>query len=79
MSDPTPTDEERAAARVGMMGGIRLIGALLVIVGIAITQGQLSANYWLGLAIAVAGLFGFFFAPTMMVRRWKKQDRERGE
>lgn len=79
MSAPTPSEEDQAAQRVAIMGGTRIASALVVILGIAIAQGQVEANYWLGVALAIGGLFGFFFAPTLMVRRWKKQDRERGE
>lgn len=74
-----PSGESRAATRVGIMTALRFAGALLVILGIAIAQGQVVANYWLGVGLAIAGFVAFFFGPTFMVRRWKKQDRERGE
>ncbi|MEP0191680.1 MAG: hypothetical protein ABJP70_13760 [Erythrobacter sp.] len=79
MNAPTPSEEERAARRIALMSGTRFAGALIVVLGIAIAQGQVSASYWLGVALAVGGLLVFFVAPTKMVRRWKKQDRERGE
>lgn len=74
---PPPTPEEvRDAGRFTMMNLARIVSLGLVIVGIAIANDRLPAPYWLGVALAVAGLFGFFYGPRLLVRRWKAIDAE---
>ena len=74
MSD-ADQNEEIAARRYMMMNLMRVIAILIVITGIASAQGALPLPYALGVVLAVGGLVGFFFAPPMMVRHWKEQDR----
>ena len=73
---PVPTPEEaQAARRYTVMNLLRLGAIVLVMAGIAITQDALPLPYALGVALAVTGLFAFFFAPPLLVRRWKAGDR----
>lgn len=78
----TPEEAEaRARRRYGMMNAVRIGGLVLVLIGIAIAQGVVALPYFVGVVLAVGGLFGFFFAPPLLARRWKAKDRraETGE
>ena len=81
MNDRPPPDpqESVAARRYVMMQLARILALGLVSTGIAIANGKLPAPYWLGVAVAVAGLITFFFGPPVLAKRWKAGDRERGE
>lgn len=68
-------DATRAAWRYQIMSAIRLAAILGVVAGIAIAQGALAAPYALGVVLAVIGVVAFFFAPPMLAKKWKAQDR----
>jgi hypothetical protein len=71
-----PTDEElQAKTRYGVLHLVRLGGLGMVLLGIAIANAVVPAPVWLGWISAVGGLAGFFFAPPLLVRRWKAGDR----
>lgn len=76
-------DEERARARYIALNAVRIGGIAVLLVGLMIARRVIEGPWSLGAALAVAGLLAFFFAPTFMVRRWKRADgaradRERG-
>ncbi len=67
--------EEIAAKRFGVMN-IARIGSIIVMgTGLAIAREVITAPYVLGVALAIAGAAGFFFAPAMLAKRWKAADR----
>ncbi|MEE4155596.1 MAG: hypothetical protein V2I27_15660 [Erythrobacter sp.] len=68
--------EARAAQRYGALQAVRFGSLALVIVGIAAANEALPLPYALGVVLAVGGLIGFFFAPPLLVRRWKAGDGE---
>ncbi|WP_299191377.1 hypothetical protein [uncultured Erythrobacter sp.] len=68
-------DATRAAWRYQIMSGIRLAAILGVVAGISIAQGVVAAPYPIGVALAVIGVVAFFFAPPMLAKKWKAQDR----
>jgi len=71
-----PTPEEAAAAkRYTVMNLVRLAAIPAVIAGLAIAQGTLDLPYALGLVLVAAGLFVFFFVPSLLAKRWKSADR----
>ena len=49
----------------------RLGGLALVMLGIAVARGKLGLPEPIGWALAIAGLFGFFFLPPMLTKRWR--------
>lgn len=68
-------EEERAARRYMLTNIVRIAAILGVAVGIAIARDAIAAPYWFGVALAVGSVAAFFFAPALMVRRWKEADR----
>ena len=75
MSDlPTP-EEATAAKRYTVMNLVRLAAIPAVIAGLAIANGSLDLPYALGVVLAAAGLFAFFFVPALLAKRWKAGDR----
>ena len=75
MTDIDPREEERAAQRFLMMNMARIGGVIVLGAGIAMAREVLPGPYWLGVALAVAGVAAFFFGPPMLVKRWKESDR----
>ncbi len=71
---PTP-QEATAARRYTVMNLVRLASVPAVVGGIAIAQGLVDLPYALGVALAAAGLFAFFFVPALLAKRWKAADR----
>lgn len=70
-----PTEEERRAAqRVGLLHLTRIFSLGFVIMGISIVNEVLPGPYALGVVIAIIGLLAFFFAPPVLIRRWKAGD-----
>ena len=74
ITPPTP-DEALAAKRYTVMNLVRLVAVLAVIFGIAIAQGVIALPYALGVVVAIGGVLAFFFGPSLLVRRWKADDR----
>ncbi|MEL6529599.1 MAG: hypothetical protein AAFQ27_06525 [Pseudomonadota bacterium] len=81
MTAPVTSEEAeaRAVKRYYVLGAIRIGSIACVIAGISIARTLVEAPYWLGVALAVGGMIGFFFAPPLLAKRWKAGDRERGE
>lgn len=80
MSPPTDPETEKqeqdlAQFRYGLLHIVRLFTLGLVIMGFAIANDVLPAPYWLSWVFAVTGMIGFFFAPPILSKRWKAQDR----
>ena len=71
--------EERARQRYIAMNAVRIAAIAVLLVGLMIARQVIGGPWVLGAGLAVAGLLAFFFLPTLMVRRWKRGDRERGE
>lgn len=69
-------DEETAATRFGIMNAVRIGSVIVLGAGLAIVREVLAAPYALGVALAIAGVGGFFFAPSLLAKRWKAADRD---
>ncbi|KUO55833.1 MAG: hypothetical protein APF82_02730 [Sphingomonadales bacterium BRH_c42] len=68
-------DDGLAKRRFLLLNVIRMGGLALVLFGLAITQGVVDLPRELGMAIAVIGMFDFFFAPRLLARRWHETDK----
>lgn len=68
-------DENLARRRFAVLNVIRLGGLALVMFGLAITQGVIDLPRELGIALALIGLFDFFFVPRLFARRWRETDK----
>lgn len=71
----TPQEEALAARRFLILGLARIGAFIAVILGIAMARSVIDAPYWLGVALAVGGLLGFFFGPPLLAKSWKAGDR----
>ena len=80
MNEPGKNDpsEDRAARRFAAMQLVRFSSLACVIIGIAIANEALPLPYPLGVVLAVGGLLAFFFAPPLLVKRWKAGDEDGG-
>ena len=78
MNSPLSPDAEEARARNRylLLNIARIGGIACAIAGIAGTRGvlPLPLPYWLSVALALGGILAFFFAPPLMVKRWKAGD-----
>ncbi len=71
------SDEEAIAKRrYFIMGGVRVGSLAALLIGLMIARKVIEAPYALGVALAVAGLLAFFFAPPLLAKSWKARDRE---
>lgn len=70
-------DESEALAkqRFMLLNLVRLASLASVLFGIAVSQGAVEMPVLFGIALAIAGLFGFFFGPNMLARRWRSDDQ----
>ena len=79
MSVPQPPmDEAEMAARQRylVLNLVRIGGIAAAIAGIAGTRDVLPIPFALAVIITLAGVLAFFFAPPLLVKRWKGQDAE---
>lgn len=70
MTDKPPS-KDPARARFAAITLIRMSGAILVLLGILITQGKIALPWWVGLIMTLFGLFDVFAMPLILARRWK--------
>ena len=70
-----PNPEEQAKARFFLMNMIRLLGAIMVILGMLVTGGTLAWPKVVGYALLVFGLIDFFVVPLVLARKWRSPDR----
>ena len=70
-------DEAEAVAhrRFMVLNLVRLISLGCVLFGIAASQGAVDFPRMPGIALAIIGLFGFFFGPNLLARRWRSDDQ----
>jgi hypothetical protein len=75
---PREIAEAQARGRYIVLNAVRFSGLAMLMIGLAIARGVIDAPYWLGVALAVAGLLDFFFAPRLLARGWASQDDRQG-
>lgn len=82
MSAPPPEGpimdaaEEQARARYTWLNLVRIGSIAAAIVGIAGAREALPLPYAVSVALAVVGILAFFFAPPLMVKRWKAREAQ---
>lgn len=67
--------EDQAKARFVTLSALRLLGALLVLLGILITQQRFAVPEFVGYILIAFGLFDVFLAPTLLARRWNRDKK----
>lgn len=76
----TEDEERRAKTRFMVLSMMRLIGALMMIVGFVVIAGKWDLaggdnNRMIGAILVLFGAFEFAVAPLLFARAWKSQDR----
>ena len=71
----TEDKEGLARQRFMILNLVRIAGLAMVLAGIAIAQGAIDLPAALGWILAAAGLLDFFFAPRVLARAWKSENR----
>ena len=72
---PPRSGHDPARARFWFIAAHRLLGAILIGLGILAMQGALDWGRDLGKVIAIAGLIEFFLMPLVLARMWKSIPR----
>lgn len=68
-------DEKLAQKRFFLLQLIRFSGLALVMLGIAVSVGQIDLPSQAGFVISLIGMIEFFFLPWFLASRWNKEDR----
>lgn len=78
MTLPPVLDESEITARQRylLLNIVRICGIALAIAGIAATRDVLPLPFPFAVVLTLIGVLAFFFAPPVMVKRWKKQDAQ---
>jgi uncharacterized membrane protein YhaH (DUF805 family) len=76
---PMDPAEARARTRYMALNAVRIGAIAIAVAGFAGAQGVVPLPYPVSVVAAIGGIFAFFFAPPLMVKRWKSADRSRGE
>jgi hypothetical protein len=66
-----PVSDEVARARWLAIGGVRIAGVAMVIVGLLGLQGVFDFPALAGYVLVGVGLFDAFFVPLVMARKWR--------
>ncbi len=69
--DDTPKPADPAKARFLFMAAHRVVGAVLVMLGMLAMQGALDWGKDIGKILAIVGLIEFFVMPIVFARMWK--------
>lgn len=69
--DDAPKPADPAKARFLFMAAHRVVGAVLVMLGILAMQGALDWGKDIGKILAIVGLIEFFVMPIVFARMWK--------
>ena len=65
-------EDRRARDRVGVLLGLRVGGAVLMLLGLWLALGgTLAGRYGFGGVLMVAGAAGGLVVPRLLVRRWR--------
>ena len=74
-----PESEAIARTRYTQLNLVRLGGIAVTMLGLLAVREVVPLPYIAALVLTVGGIATVFFAPLMMVRRWKAQDRNRSD
>ncbi len=70
------TDEQRAKGRFLAIAAMRLFGVIMVLMGIAITQGAIDLPHFAAYVLIGLGLVEAFVVPALLARTWSSNDRD---
>ena len=66
--------EALAKARFKRLTVVRFVGVLVAMVGAAIMAGKVDLPRLVGLLVLLCGIYYALIFPSLLVKRWKKQD-----
>lgn len=66
MAEPDP-----ARARYYLIAGHRLVGAVMLILGMAVFAGGLNWGTPVGAVLLIFGFLDFLVVPTILARKWR--------
>lgn len=69
-SEPRPSHDP-ARARFYFIAAHRVVGAVLIALGMLAMQGALDWGEGVGKVLAIVGLIDFFLIPLVLARMWK--------
>ncbi|HEU4820123.1 MAG TPA: hypothetical protein VFS87_03070 [Qipengyuania sp.] len=72
-SEPAPHDPARA--RFYFIAAHRVVGAVLIALGMLAMQGALDWGEGVGKVLAIVGLIDFFLIPLVLARMWKSMPK----
>lgn len=72
----TPANDSLAKKRFFAINMVRLMGALLVLIGFVLIRGGVEfagqpTDRWIGVAVVLIGAFDFAVFPLLLARRWR--------
>lgn len=72
--------EEQARKRFIILNILRLSGAIVVMIGLAISAGRLFPDFppLLGYLFVILGMFEFFLMPILLKKSWNPDDAGQG-
>ena len=69
----TETPNDPAKARFVAITMIRMTGAVLVLLGLLITEGKINLPWIAGVIFLVVGVVDVFVMPRLLARKWKSK------
>ncbi len=72
----TPTNDALAKKRFFAIVAMRVMGAILVLIGFVLIRGGWAiagqpTDRWIGVAVVLIGAFDFAVMPLVLARRWR--------
>lgn len=71
LTPPPSSGSDPAKARFYFIAAHRVVGAVLVILGMLAMQGALDWGEGVGKVLAIVGLIDFFLIPLVLARMWR--------
>ena len=76
MSDPEQV-EAQARGRYLALNAARFGGLAVTLLGLAGVRNVVALPYLVSVALTLAGIAAFFFAPPIMAKHWKSLDQDK--
>jgi heme A synthase len=74
-----PTEEQRARTRFIALNAMRVGGVVMVLVGLAVSQGKFDLPRWAAYLLIGLGMIEAFAMPLVFARIWRSEkDRDQG-
>lgn len=71
LTPPPAPGRDPARARFWFIAAHRIVGAVLIMLGMLAMQGALDWGAGIGKVLAIVGLVDFFLIPLLLARMWR--------